>query len=91
MANLVEVKRELGVDVLNLNTVTTASGEKTEWMKHWDNSNRVAILVHKDTLAKIKADSNIASLGLNTQMKQGAKGEYTAKTIVVYKEAEETL
>lgn len=91
MANLVEVKRELGVDVLNLNTVTTASGEKTEWMKHWDNSNRVAILVHKDTLAKIKADSNIASLGLNTQVKQGAKGEYTAKTIVVYKEAEETL
>lgn len=91
MANLVEVKRELGVEVLNLNTVTTASGEKTEWMKHWDNSNRVAILVHKDTLAKIKADSNLTSLGLNTQVKQGAKGEYTAKTIVVYKEAEETL
>jgi hypothetical protein len=91
MANLAEVKRELGVDVLNLNTVTTASGEETMWMKHWDNSNRVAILIHKDTLAKVKANADLSSLGLNTQVKQGAKGEYTAKTIVVYAEAEETL
>jgi len=91
MANLVELKRELGVEVLNLNTVTTERGEETMWMKHWDNSNRVAILIHKDTLAKVKANAGLTSLGLNTQVKQGAKGEYTAKTIVVYAEAEETL
>jgi hypothetical protein len=91
MANLVEIKRELGVEVLNLDTVTTESGEKTMWMKHWDNSNRVAILIHKDTLAKVKANTGLTSLGINTQVKQGAKGEYTAKTIVVYAEAEETL
>lgn len=91
MANLAEIKKDLGVETLNLNTVTTESGEKTEWMKHWDNNSRIAVLIHKDTLAKVKADPNIASLGLNVQVKQGAKGEYTAKTIVVYKEAEETL
>jgi hypothetical protein len=91
MANLAEVKRELGVETLSLHTVTTASGEATSWMKHWDNSNRVAVLIHKDTLAKVKADGGITSLGINTQMKQGAMGEYIAKTIVLYKEAEETL
>lgn len=91
MSNLVEIKRELGYDVLNLNTVTTESGEKTDWMKQWDNENRIAVLIHKDTLAKVKADPSISSLGINTQVKQGAKGEYIAKTIVVYKEAEEVL
>lgn len=91
MANLAEIKRELGVEAINLNTVTTESGEKTDWMKHWDNNGRVAILIHKDTLAKVKANPSIASLGLNTQIKQGAKGEYVAKTIVAYTEAEETL
>jgi hypothetical protein len=91
MANLAEIKRELGIETINLNAVTTESGEVTEWFKHWDNSNRVAVLIHKDTLAKVKANGSLASLGLNTQVKQGAKGEYTAKTIVVYREAEETL
>lgn len=91
MANLAEIKRELGIDAINLNTVTTVSGEKTEWMKHWDNTNRVAILIHKNTLDLIKSNSAFASLGINTQIKQGAKGEYVAKTIVAYKEAEETL
>lgn len=91
MANLSEIKRELGVEVINLNTVVTESGEKTLWLKHWDNSNRVAILVHKDTLALITADNSISTLGLNTQTKQGAQGEYIAKTIVIYTPAEITL
>jgi len=91
MANLSEVKRELGYDVLNLNTVVTESGEKTAWMKQWNNNSREAILVHKDTLALIKANPSLSTLGINTQIKQGAQGEYTAKTICIYSEAEETL
>lgn len=91
MANLTEIKVALNVQTINLNTVVTASGEKTEWMKHWDNDGRVAILVHKDTLAKIKTNPSLSTLGINTQVKQGAQGEYTAKTIVVYAEAEESL
>ena len=89
--NLSETKQSLGYETLSLNTVATATGEKTSWMKHWDNDNRVAVLVHKDTLAKIKANPNCASLGIKTAIKQGSKGEYTAHTIVMYQEAEETL
>lgn len=91
MSNLVEVKRALGVETLGLDTVKTEKGESTMWMKHWDNDNRVAILIHKDTLAKIKADPAINSLGINVQTKQGAKGEYTAKTICIYTPAEVVL
>jgi hypothetical protein len=91
MANLAEIKRELGVEVINLNTVVTESGEKTPWLKHWDNANRIAILVHKDTLALITANNSLSTLGINTQTKVGAQGEYVAKTIVIYNPAEITL
>jgi hypothetical protein len=91
MANLSEIKRTLGYDVLNLNTVVTESGEQTPWFKQWDNECRIAVLVHKDTFARIKANPELSSLGLNVQTKQGAQGEYIAKTICIYTEAEQTL
>ena len=91
MANLAEIKKELGVETINLNQVVTEKGEKTDWFKQWNNDNRVAILIHKDTLAKVKANPGITSLGINTQMKEAEKGSYTAKTIVLYTEAEEVL
>jgi hypothetical protein len=89
--NLSEIKTSLNVETLSLNTVKTSTGEETQWMKHWDNELRIAILLHKDTLAKIKANKECSSLGIKTATKQGAQGEYTAHTIVMYKEAEETL
>lgn len=86
-----EIKTQLGYQSLNLNTVATAAGEKTSWMKHWDNDNRVAVLIHKDTLAKLKTNMECSSLGIKTATKQGSKGEYKAHTIVMYNEAEETI
>lgn len=86
-----EIKQQLGYEALNLNTVATATGESTSWMKHWDNDKRVAVLIHKDTLTKLKANMDCTSLGIKTAIKQGSKGEYTAHTIVMYNEAEETL
>lgn len=89
--NLSETKQTLGYQTLSLNTVATATGEKTSWMKHWDNDNRVAVLIHKDTLAKLKANPDCSSLGIKSAVKQGSKGEYKAHTIVMYNPAEETL
>ena len=91
MANLAEIKGKLGVQSISLNQVVTEAGEKTPWFKHWDNDNRVAILVHQDTLNQIKADAGLNTLGINTQTKQGAQGEYIAKTICIYNPADETL
>ena len=89
--NIQEIKTKLGVQTLPLNQVVTETGERTSWFKHWDNDNRIAVLVHADTLALIKADPAMSSLGLNTQTKQGGQGEYQAITICNYKEADVTL
>ena len=91
MANLAEIKEKLGVQTLPLEIVRTEAGEKTAWFRKWDNDTRVAILVHQDTLSKIKADAGLNTLGINTQTKQGAQGEYIAKTICIYTPADETL
>lgn len=89
--NLQEIKSELNKQSLNLNYVVTETGEKTAWLKDWNNTDRIAVLMHKDVLTAIKADPTITSLGINTQVKQGKQGEYTAKTICVYTPADEVL
>ena len=89
--NIQEIKTKLGVQSLPLNQVVTEAGERTSWFKHWDNDNRIAVLVHADTLALIKAAPTLATLGLNTQTKQGSQGEYQAITICNYKPADVTL
>lgn len=89
--NIQEIKTKLGVQSLPLNQVVTETGERTSWFKHWDNDNRIAVLVHADTLALIKATPTMATLGLNTQTKQGSQGEYQAITICNYKPADVTL
>ena len=89
--NIQEIKTKLGVETLPLNQVVTETGERTSWFKHWNNDSRIAVLVHADTLALIKANPAMSSLGLNTQTKQGGQGEYQAITICNYKEADVTL
>ena len=89
--NIQEIKTKLGVETLPLNQVVTETGERTSWFKHWNNDSRIAVLVHADTLALIKANPAMSSLGLNTQTKQGSQGEYQAITICNYKPADVTL
>ena len=89
--NIQEIKTKLGVQTLPLNQVVTETGERTSWFKHWNNDSRIAVLVHAETLALIKANPAMSSLGLNTQTKQGGQGEYQAITICNYKEADVTL
>ena len=89
--NIQEIKAKLGVETLPLNQVVTETGERTSWFKHWNNDSRIAVLVHADTLALLKADPTMSSLGLNTQTKQGSQGEYQAITICNYKPADVTL
>ena len=92
--NIQEIKTKLGVQTLPLQIVTTQTGEQTSWFKHWDNNSRIAILIHADTLALIKADPAMATLGLTapqTKMSKASGQEYTAIYICNYKPADETL
>lgn len=88
---LAQIKEKVGVNQLELNTSNDADGNPTDWMRHWDNDNRVAVSIHKDLVEDIKKDANIASLGLQTETRTGEQGDYTAYRIVKYTPAETTL
>ena len=92
--NIQEIKTKLGVETLPLNQVVTEAGEPTSWFKKWDNDTRIAILIHADTIALIKADPAMSSLGLTapqTKMSKASGQEYTAIYICNYKPADVTL
>ena len=91
MATIADIKGTLGYSVLNLNTATDKDNKPTDWMRHWDNDNRIAVSLHKDTLAKIKANPNMGNLVLQSEDRDGAQGKYKAMRIVAVAEAEATL
>lgn len=88
--NITEIKEKLGYTALNLNTAKDANGNQTDWMRHWDNDNRVAVSIHKETISAIQAGT-ATTLDLQTETRTGEQGEYTAKRIVMYTPAEVTL
>jgi hypothetical protein len=91
MANIAQIKEQLGLAQLNLNTALDAKGVATDWMRHWENDTRTAISIHKDTVAAIKADPNV-NLGLQEEKRTSEKGEeYRAIRIVKFTPAEMTL
>lgn len=89
--NLTQIKDKLNLSTLELNTATDANNKPTEWMRHWDNDNRVAVSIHKELVAELKADKNITSLGLQSETRKGSKGDYMSYRIVKFAPAEETL
>ena len=89
--NITELKSKLDIATLELNTANDKEGNPTDWFRHWDNDNRIAVSIHKELVDEIKADTNLASLGLQTETRQGSKGPYKAHRIVKYKASETTL
>ena len=89
---LADIKTKLGIAQFNLNTATNEAGEKTEWMRHWDNENRIAVSLHKDLVEDLKVNSKtINTLGLQHEERKGEQGPYQSYRIVKYAESEETL
>lgn len=87
--NITEVKTKLGYDNLNLNRSLTEDEQPTEWYRHWDNDNRVAVSMHEDVVAKIQ--SGCTTLGIQTETREGKQGEYTSHRIVAYTQPEVVL
>ena len=86
-----QIKEKLDITSLELNTAKDADQNDTEWMRHWDNTNRVSVSIHKELVAEIKANKNIASLGLQTEEREAEQGKYTAHRIVKYTPSEVSL
>lgn len=104
MANLVEIKRALGIEVLNLNTPKNEDGTPridaktnapTQWMRHWDNGRRIAVSIHKDTVALIQAGgagaNNLVLQDGEERIAEASQSVYMAYRIVSVTPAEISL
>ncbi len=85
---LSEIKAKLGIAKFELNTALDAEQKPTDWLRHWDNEARVAVSLHKDLFAELKADVNIGSLGLQHEIREAAQGPYDSYRIIKYTPAE---
>lgn len=88
---LEEVKNQIGISSLRLNTAMDAENKPTEWMRHWDNETRTAVSIHKELVGELKADNHINTLGLQLEDRTGEQGPYKAYRIIRYSPSEETL
>lgn len=62
--NTTEIKAKLQISRLEFARVKAADGSDTPWLRHWDNDNRVAVVVHEDVIEHIKADPSCDNLAL---------------------------
>lgn len=97
--DIVAIKGTLGYPKLELNVATNAEGVEakttdakgveTRWLRHWDNTKRVAVSIAENLFTEIKANPvAITNLSLQTEILTGAQGEYTAHRIIRYTPAQ---
>ena len=93
MATLIEIKKELSIDNLELRKSLDQEGVFTGWYRMWDNTNRVQISIHGDTVKEIQGKPAISNLGIQVETKLSPTSgkEYTNKRIIVYTEADVVL
>lgn len=101
MSTLSEIKAQFSVSSLQLNYQKDEQGNKaidketnqpTKWLRHWDNDNRVALVIHEDTVKKIQDNPNMINLSTKANgIKTTEKGDYQLYTIIAYTEADITL
>lgn len=96
MANVNALKERLGyeafqfsylkdVDDSSKRAIDPNTKEPTKWLRHWDNDNRIAVVMHEDTALQLKANPEMTTLELkNGGTKQGAKGDYQLYTMFSY-------
>lgn len=73
--NLIELKAILEIPTLNFSTINDNQGSDTIFMKHWDGKRRVAIVLKKDLVTKLKADMGL-EIVVEETIKKGKEGEY---------------
>jgi hypothetical protein len=86
--NITQIKSTVGVSTLELRTAKTKKGKPTDWMRHWDNTRRIAVSIHKELVDELKLKPETDSLGLQEETRTGAKGPYLAYRIVNFSNQE---
>lgn len=75
MATLAQLKLELGIISLDLSQSLDKDKKFNGWLRYWNNKTRIAVVVHQDVVAKIKANPGIDTLALKHEAKTTKTGE----------------
>ena len=77
---------------LNVPTINLDRDEKEpKWLRSWDNATRTSVVVHEDTLNKIKAGESF-DLKTSTKASKESGEVYTQHVLVIYsKQPDEVL
>lgn len=54
-----EIKKELNINTFHFNTAKDKKGNDTIFFRHWDNENRIAVVVKKDFFNELKDNKKI--------------------------------
>lgn len=83
--NLDQIKTKLNVVALDLVRCLGEDGKTpTEWLRHWDNKERVAVVVHQDVLKIIKDTPKTNKLALKYEQKVTKTGDLQGITYDSY-------
>lgn len=70
-----QVKTKLNTQALDLVRCKDENNKPTEWLRHWDNKERLAVVVHQDVLKIIKDTPKTNKLALKYEQKATKDGD----------------
>lgn len=97
--NISQIKQELnaktGVNFPSLSMVRQfdEEGVKQPWLSHWDNDNRVRVVMHEEVFDAIKADASKSDLALKKEVVEATETRpaYTRFVVITPKNIEGTF
>jgi hypothetical protein len=80
-----EIKEQFGFSTLMMVRQLTLSGQRTEWLSHWDNERRIRLSIHENIAELIKNNKAYDKLDYEVhEMEQkGERKPYTRITIMI--------
>ena len=97
--NIQQIKAEIsaksGVQFPNLSMVRQfdEQGVKQPWLSHWDNDNRIRVVMHEEVFEDIKSNPAKADLALKKEVVEATddRAAYTRFVVITPKNIEGTL
>lgn len=75
MAKLATLKTQLEIESLDLQRTVDEKQQPTQWLRYWNDQRRIAVVVHDDVVAAIKANPNLDTLALKYEQKVTKTGK----------------
>lgn len=81
--NITQIKTAIGQPVLTMVRQLDENKQPTQWISHWDNTNRVRVTMHEEVFNKIKDDKDFGGLAVKPVQEMTPEGKAPYKLFVV--------